>query len=129
MSCWKNLITNIEDIKKEIYVQGQKLPNLKANADIGVMKMDHRNGKSINNFQGMFPIRPTSAPTTILGATPTAPQSIRMQVLHRARRLLSDRTTPSLDRQSLDVPTRSSTGPTTSRVIEAENKRDNPFPH
>lgn len=82
-----------------------------------IFGMDLRNGKSINNFQGMFPIRPTSAPTTTIGATPTAPPSIRMQGLQRARRLLSDLTTPSSDRQSLDVPARPSTGPATSNII------------
>lgn len=81
-----------------------------------IFGMDLRNGKSIHNFQGMFPIRLTSAPTTTIGATPTAPSSIRMQVFHRARRLLSDLTTPSSDRQSLDVPTLPSTGPTTSNI-------------
>uniref|UniRef100_A0A8W8IEP8 Uncharacterized protein n=1 Tax=Magallana gigas TaxID=29159 RepID=A0A8W8IEP8_MAGGI len=75
--------------------------------------MDLRNGKSINNFQGMFPVRPTSAPTTAIGATPTAPPSIRMQSLQRARRLLSDLATPSSDRQSPDVPARPSLRPAT----------------
>lgn len=78
--------------------------------------MDLRNGKSINNFQGMFPIRPMSAPTTAIGATPTAPPSIRMQSLQRARRLLSDLATPSSDRQSPDVPARPSLGIPTSNI-------------
>lgn len=77
--------------------------------------MDLRNGKSINNFQGMFPVRPTSAPTTAIGATPTAPPSIRMQSLQRARRLLSDLATPSSDRQSPDVPARPSLRPATRK--------------
>uniref|UniRef100_A0A8W8NQ14 Uncharacterized protein n=1 Tax=Magallana gigas TaxID=29159 RepID=A0A8W8NQ14_MAGGI len=80
--------------------------------------MDLRNGKSINNFQGMFPVRPTSAPNTAIGATPTAPTSIRMQSLQRARRLLSDLATPSSDRQSPDVPARPSLGPATRITIQ-----------
>uniref|UniRef100_A0A8W8NNA9 Uncharacterized protein n=1 Tax=Magallana gigas TaxID=29159 RepID=A0A8W8NNA9_MAGGI len=77
-------------------------------------RTDLRNGKSINNFQGMFPIRPTSAPTTAIGATPTAPPSIRMQGLKRARKLLSNLGTPSSGRLSPDVPARPSLGPATS---------------
>lgn len=45
--------------------------------------MDLRNGKSINNFKGMFPIRPTSPPTTFIGATSFAPPFIQLQCLLR----------------------------------------------
>lgn len=73
--------------------------------------MDLRNGKSIDNFHGMFPIRPTSAPTTSIGATPTAPSSVRLQGLQKARRILSDLTSsPSTGIPSPNVPARPSNG-------------------
>lgn len=73
--------------------------------------MDLRNGKSIDNFHGMFPIRPTSAPTTSIGATPTAPSSVRLQGLQKARRILSDLTSsPSTWIPSPNVPARPSNG-------------------
>uniref|UniRef100_A0A8W8KZ23 Uncharacterized protein n=1 Tax=Magallana gigas TaxID=29159 RepID=A0A8W8KZ23_MAGGI len=73
--------------------------------------MDLRNGKSIDNFHGMFPMRPTSAPTTSIGATPTAPSSVRLQGLQKARRILSDLTSsPSTGIPSPNVPARPSNG-------------------
>lgn len=73
--------------------------------------MDLRNGKSIDNFHGMFPMRPTSAPTTSIGATPTAPSSVRLQGLQKARRILSDLTSsPSTGITSPNVPARPSNG-------------------
>lgn len=73
--------------------------------------MDLRNGKSIDNFHGMFPMRPTSAPTTSIGATPTAPSSVRLQGLQKARRILSDLTSsPSTGTPSPNVPARPSNG-------------------
>lgn len=73
--------------------------------------MDLRNGKSIDNFHGMFLIRPTSAPTTSIGATPTAPSSVRLQGLQKARRILSDLTSsPSTGILSPNVPARPSNG-------------------
>lgn len=73
--------------------------------------MDLRNGKSIDNFHGMFPIRPTSAPTTSIGATPTAPSSVRLQGLQKARRILSILTSsPSTGTPSPNVPARPSNG-------------------
>lgn len=73
--------------------------------------MDLRNGKSIDNFHGMFPIRPTSAPTTSIGATPTAPSSVRLQGLQKARRILSYLTSsPSTGIPSPNVPARPSNG-------------------
>lgn len=76
----------------------------------------------------MFPVRPTSAPTTAIGATPTAPPSIRMQSLQRARRLLSDLATPSSDRQSPDVPARPSLRPATSNIT-SESVTSSATPH
>lgn len=73
--------------------------------------MDLRNGKSIDNFHGMFPMRPTSAPTTSIGATPTAQSSVRLQGLQKARRILSDLTSsPSTGIPSPNVPARPSNG-------------------
>lgn len=73
--------------------------------------MDLRNGKSIDNFHGIFPIRLTSAPTTSIGATPTAPSSVRLQGLQKARRILSDLTSsPSTGTPSPNVPARPSNG-------------------
>lgn len=73
--------------------------------------MDLRNGKSIDNFHGMFPMRPTSAPTTSIGATPTAPSSVRLQGLQKARRILSILTSsPSTGTPSPNVPARPSNG-------------------
>lgn len=73
--------------------------------------MDLRNGKSIDNFHGIFPMRPTSAPTTSIGATPTAPSSVRLQGLQKARRILSDLTSsPSTGIPSPNVPARPSNG-------------------
>lgn len=73
--------------------------------------MDLRNGKSIDNFHGMFPMRPTSAPTTSIGATPTAPSPVRLQGLQKARRILSDLTSsPSTGIPSPNVPARPSNG-------------------
>lgn len=73
--------------------------------------MDLRNGKSIDNFHGIFPIRLTSAPTTSIGATPTTPSSVRLQGLQKARRILSDLTSsPSTGTPSPNVPARPSNG-------------------
>lgn len=73
--------------------------------------MDLRNGKSIDNFHGIFPMRPTSAPTTSIGATPTVPSSVRLQGLQKARRILSDLTSsPSTGIPSPNVPARPSNG-------------------
>lgn len=73
--------------------------------------MDLRNSKSMDYFHGMFPIRPTSAPTTSIGATLTAPSSVRLQGLQKARRILSDLTSsPSTWIPSPNVPARPSNG-------------------
>lgn len=73
--------------------------------------MDLRNGKSIDNFHGIFPIRLTSAPTTSIGATPTTPSSVRLQGLQKARRILGDLTSsPSTGTPSPNVPARPSNG-------------------
>lgn len=56
-------------------------------------------------------MRPTSAPTTSIGATPTAPSSVRLQGLQKARRILSDLTSsPSTGIPSPNVPARPSNG-------------------
>lgn len=72
--------------------------------------MDLRNGKSIDNFHGMFPMRPTSAPTTSIGATPTAPSSVRLQCLQKTRRILSDLTRNTISKRPPNVPARPSNG-------------------
>lgn len=76
-----------------------------------IFGMDLRNGKSINNFKGMFPIRPTSPPTTFIGATSFAPPFIQRQCLQWAMRILCDLTSSqSTGMPSPDVPARQSNG-------------------
>lgn len=76
-----------------------------------IFGMDLRNGKSINNFKGMFPIRPTSPPTTFIGATSFAPPFIQLQCLQWAMRILCDLTSSQSTRMpSPDVPARQSNG-------------------
>lgn len=83
--------------------------NLVENRTISVM--DLRNGKSINNFKGMFPIRPTSPPTTFIGATSFAPPFIQLQCLQWAMRILCYLTSSqSTGMPSPDVPARQSNG-------------------
>lgn len=73
--------------------------------------IDLRNGKSINHFKGMFPIRPTSPPTTFIGATAFAPPFIQLQCLRWAMRILCDLTSSqSTGMPSPDVPARQSNG-------------------
>lgn len=76
-----------------------------------IFGMDLRNGKSINNFKGMFPIRPTSPPTTFIGATSFAPPFIQLQCLQWAMRILCDLTSSqSTGMPSPDVLARQSNG-------------------
>lgn len=76
-----------------------------------IFGMDLRNGKSITDFKGMFPIRPTSPPTTFIGATSFAPPFIQLQCLQWAMRILCDLTSSqSTGMPSPDVPARQSNG-------------------